>query len=189
MEAYYPLGYDDEARARCEPHDFQPHEIITLYHVWDNLSQTRCTLGGMSCGAYGVGFYPPWFSITKRSIMDHLDPWNRNPTEFISFYGNMVHAVEDILRRQGEPFVAGQWRDLDSIQLAVVHLRESSPVWAFSRDDVLRMVGHDEEVAYALDEDEWFVWGHIPLTCISGFWSFDSSGGALYTSLRTFGAD
>ena len=85
---------------------FQPHtfrldeEYVDLFHVYDNLSQTPYqTDRGIQCGDPDQYLMQAWHVITPRTLMRHSDWWNRNRTQFISFYDNLDIAQNEAQRR------------------------------------------------------------------------------------------
>ncbi|KAK5165728.1 uncharacterized protein LTR77_008651 [Saxophila tyrrhenica] len=177
------------------PHDFQPgEEYIDLYHVYDNLSRTpfvRRT--GIWCADPRPGpvhALEAHRSITPASMRKHLDPLNRHPTQFISFYSEREAALAEVQRRRWEVKVPGPTkpgeleptmrdRDVTSVRMAHVRLHPGTEVYFFSRAEMLEMMEVHPEVGmeqYVLEHSvpsEWFVWGYVREECVENredFW-------------------
>ena len=77
---------------------------ISLYHVYDSLSQTPYVPGyGISCGDPNTYLIHPQHLITYANIGKHLRWQNREPTIFISLFDNLEAAHSEAQRRVSEP--------------------------------------------------------------------------------------
>lgn len=154
---------------------FRPHQFgndvqhIDLYRVYDNLSRTPYQLGvGIECEDPDNYYMEAWHVITPATMSKHLDWENRERTQFISFYDNLVDALTEQQRRRGQTFVpnVGQ-RDPASVRVAHVRLPQNTNVWCFSRAEMLNMMETfgsktQWQMIPVSGQSEWFVWGAVP---------------------------
>lgn len=94
----------------------------------------------------------------------HLDWGNKVPTQFISFYNSLEAAVREQRRRHSQ--LHGT-RTPQSSRIAHVRLPRNTNVWAFSRAEMLSMMGTfgpqaQVEMSQVCARSEWFVWGAVP---------------------------
>ena len=164
----------ERLRQTFRPHQFEPDEhYIDLYHVYDNLSRTPFRHGvGIECEDPDEYVMNAWHVITPLAMRHHLDWRNRNRTQFVSFYDNLADALHEQQRRLTQPFVrhAGR-RRAPSVQIAHVRIPRGTNVWAFSRQEMLDMIGTFGHVARMemfrmSGVSEWFVWGVVPETLV-----------------------
>lgn len=100
--------------------------------------------------------------------MKHLDWRNRTRTQFISFYNNLEDAQREQQRRRNQPYVRDVGRRIPgSARIAHVRLLRNTNVWAFSRAEMLSMMGTFGDQAQLQTfrtsaRSEWFVWGFVP---------------------------
>ncbi|KAH7012031.1 uncharacterized protein B0I36DRAFT_53917 [Microdochium trichocladiopsis] len=164
----------DQLRAIFQPHQFTADEqYIDLYHVYDNLSRTPYQDGlGIVCGDRDVYTMNAWHVITPSAMRKHLEWSNRTLTQFISFYKNQRDAEDEQQRRRNQTRVAGgHYRKPESVRIAHVRLERNTHVWAFSRKEMLSMMGSldpasQRELSPMSGLNEWFVWGLVPDKCV-----------------------
>lgn len=157
------------------PQIFRPHQFgidedyIDLYHVYDNLSRTQFRHGiGTECEDPDEYVMNPWLVITPLAMRRHLDWSNRNRTQFSSFYNLLGAAMREQQRRLNQPFVPNVGhRDGNSVRIAHVRLPQGTNVWAFSRAEMLQMMGtHGGQAQLDMlrisEPSQWFVWGVVP---------------------------
>ncbi|KAF2137743.1 uncharacterized protein K452DRAFT_278101 [Aplosporella prunicola CBS 121167] len=190
--AFYVQPSLQDLRAHFAPHQFGPNERLTLYHVYDNLSQTPLDERGIECGDPNILLVNPWHVITVDKIKDHLDWSSRNPTQFISFYNDKDKAIDEANRRREQRWVYNGEEDRfkkrypEKVRIAVVELEKASSVWVFSREDLKRMLGSHPDVFYGTHRpghNEWFVWGHVPRENVAGYLSPPTFGEWIYHPL------
>ena len=125
------------------PHAFQPTEAhIDLYHVYDNLSQTPYQRGiGIECGDPDEYVMNAWHVITPNTMSQHLDWYNRQPTQFISLFADRNAAAQEAQRRRNQAFVPGGGQRIpNSVRTAHIRLSRGTNVWFFSRAEMLAMM-------------------------------------------------
>ena len=157
-----------------QPHQFRADEHhIDLYHVYDNLSRTPYQPGiGIECDDPDEYFMNAWHVITPTAMINHLNWRNRTRTQFISLYNNLADAIREQQRRCNQPFVYNVgYRTPGSVRIAHVRLLQNTNVWAFSRAEMLSMMGifggqAQLETLKTSAPSEWFVWGVIPDECV-----------------------
>ncbi|EMC97247.1 hypothetical protein BAUCODRAFT_121743 [Baudoinia panamericana UAMH 10762] len=156
-----------------QPHDFVNQNFLDLYHLYDNLSCTPFQAGiGIHCEDPDQYLMDAWHVITPDTMRRHLDWKNRRRTQFISLYGNEATAIRERQRRCSQLWVPGVGqRELTSIRIAHIRLPSNTKVWAFSRVEMLHMMGTfgsevRSELFTVLGVDEWFVWGAISANLI-----------------------
>lgn len=137
--------------------------------MYDNLSRTPFQHGvGIECEDPDEYVMNAWHVITPLAMNRHLDWSNRNPTQFISFYGDLGAATREQQRRLHQTFVpGGGHRDGNSVRIAHVRLPRDTNVWAFSRAEMLDMMGvfgqpAQHQTFRTSGPSEWFVWGVVP---------------------------
>ena len=150
-----------------QPHRFradEPH--VDLYHVYDNLSRTPYQHGiGIECEDPDNYIMNAWHVITPSAMIKHLDWRNRTPTQFISFYNRLEDAQREQQRRRNQPYVGRRIRG--PVRIAHVRLLPNTNVWAFSRAEMLNMMGifsnqAQQQTFSTSAPSEWFVWGFVP---------------------------
>lgn len=141
---------------------------LTLYHVYDNLSQTPLRDDGISCGDPNTYYMHPRHIITHKKILSHLKWEEREPTYFISFYDSAKAALEEAIRRQGQPRPQGMYRNVDSVRIATVSAREldAKKVFYFSTPELKKMVPPSHDMRPRLDPREWFAMEFVPRSTI-----------------------
>lgn len=159
----------DRLQQVFRPHQFVNENYIDLYHVYDNLSRTQYEHGiGINCEDPNEYIINAWHVITPFAMRRHLNWSNRIPTQFVSFYDNMADAARAQHHRRSRPFVSGGiYRDPNSVRIAHVRLPRGTNVWAFSRAEMLDMMGvfgnaARLEMLRTSGANEWFVWGVVP---------------------------
>jgi len=154
---------------------FQPHRFgadeqhVDLYHVYDNLSRTPYRRGiGIECEDPDNYIMNAWHVITPSAMRKHLHWRNSTRTQFISFYNSLQTAEREQQRRRSQTYVPGVGRRIpESVRIAHVRLPRNTNVWAFSRAEMLSMMGtfgHQAqlEMSRVSAPSEWFVWGAVP---------------------------
>lgn len=157
-------------RQLFKPHEITNRDYVDLYHVYDNLSRTPFQAGiGIQCEDPNEYLMNPWHVITPVAMRRrHLEWRNRRRTQFVSFYGNVAAATQEWQRRRSQLWAPGVGqRNLNSIRIAHIRLPRNTNVWAFSRAEMLDMMGTFGskvrlELSGVSGVDEWFVWGAIP---------------------------
>ena len=82
--------------------------VQILYHVYDNLSQTPYIAeNGIEAGDPNTYVMQPQHIITYSSMSKHLNWRNREPTYFISLYGNEQTALQEAYRRRQQTNIPG----------------------------------------------------------------------------------
>lgn len=160
----------DALRRVFDKHQHADHEQhIDLWHVYDDLSRTPFRSGiGIQCEDENDYLMNAWHVITPEAMKRHLDWTNRRPTQFISFYEDEQAARREARRRRNQAWVAGVGpRNPASVQIARVRLLRGTNVWAFSRGEMLSMMGAFGQAARlellrVSTPGEWFVWGCVP---------------------------
>jgi hypothetical protein len=108
--------------------------------------------------------------ITPKAMRRHLDWRNRVDTQFISFYDNQADARREAQRRRN----MNTW-GRGSVCIAHVSIPLGKGVWLFSRQEMLgmmRAVGdHGIDLMACSGSTEWFVWDHVPDSCVIGLQS------------------
>lgn len=126
---------------------------VTLKH--------HCYQGGIACGDPNTYYLNLWHVITPEAIKKHLNWRSSEPTQFISFYGNLADAQKEQARRQAMP-----WIDARSVRIVQVEIDAASGVWAFNRDDLLNMMNSFGRANYdiftTIHPQEWLVWEFVP---------------------------
>lgn len=153
-----------------QPHQFRADEQhVDLYHVYDNLSRTPYQHGiGIECEDPDNYIMNAWHVITPSAMIKHLDWGNRTRTQFISFYNSLEDAEREQQRRRNQPYVRDVGRrNPRSVRIAHVRLSRNTNVWAFSRAEMLSMMGtfgHEAQLQTMRTSapSEWFVWGVVP---------------------------
>lgn len=156
------------------PHRFGADEqYIDLYHVYDNLSRTPYQRGiGIQCEDPDNYIMNAWHFITPSAMRNHLDWKNKTRTQFISLYSNLETAEREQQRRRNQTFVSNVGpRNPESVRIAHVRLSRNTNVWAFSRAEMLSMMGTfgsqmQMEMSQVSAPSEWFVWGVVPDECV-----------------------
>lgn len=156
------------------PHRFEINEHhVDLYHVYDNLSRTPYRRGiGIQCEDPDSYIMNAWHVITPSAMRNHLDWRNSTRTQFISFYNSLKAAEQEQQRRRNQTFVNNVGRRIpESVSIAHVRLPRNTNVWAFSRAEMLSMMGtfsHQTklEMSQVSAPSEWFVWGAVPDECV-----------------------
>ena len=150
---------------------------ISLYHVYDSLSQTPYVPGyGISCGDPNTYLIHPQHLITYANIGKHLRWQNREPTIFISLFDNLEAAHSEAQRRVQNPWVseaaAGRAvrRQPFSVRIAEVSARrlDWANVFYFSTGELIQMLRlpGNHALRPSLNRAEWFVLGDIPTGAI-----------------------
>lgn len=153
-----------------QPHIFRPGEdVVDLYHVYDNLSQTPYVRDrGIWCCDRDQYFVNAWHVITPGALLRHADWRNRQSTQFISFFANRTVAEHEAHRRRLNTYIpGGRRRDPNSVRVAHVRLPRGTNVWFFSRSEMLRMMQTLGGTAamnmlQVSHPNEWYVWGDVP---------------------------
>ena len=162
----FPLDPDAFRRHDYRINDPTPH----LYHVYDNLSQTRYIPGNGIRAGDGKNYtcVHPQHVMTYSNMTRHLDWANREPTPFISLTGSLQAANDEADRRRRQLWVPGQTQPRleETVRIArisVVQLHNLG-VFYFSREELLTMLRAppNNPVFFATSPEWWFALEHIP---------------------------
>lgn len=162
-----------------DPSAFRPHVytedgVQTLYHVYDNLSQTPyIDQHGIEAGDPNTYVMHPQHIITYSAMLSHLNWRNREPTYFISLYGNKQAALQEAYRRRQKINVPGvsSVRDPTSVRITVVSVQvlDQEKIFYFSRAEMINMlqVPAAHIIFTSSTPEEWFVMEYIPHAAIT----------------------
>lgn len=157
--------------------DFVPHRLhpvyerdLTLYHVYDDLSQTPYIHGyGIEVGDKNRYYMRYRHRINVRLLANHLDWYQDEPTSFISLFGNPTAALREANRRMSRRNVYrnGYWYDRGFVSVAAIPARylADEGVFFFSAQDLssARMLGgRAHQLDGMLGAREWFAMDYIP---------------------------
>jgi hypothetical protein len=160
--------------------DFLPHRLhpvyerdLTLYHVYDELSQTPYIHGyGIEAGDKNRYYIRYRHRITVPLIAKHLDRYQDEPTSFISLFDSPNNALREAQGRMSHRYVYrdGQSYDRGFVFVALISARQLADegVFFFSAQDLRRMLGGGtQQLDGILGAREWFAMDYIPDTTVA----------------------